>query len=111
MIAFCDLPDDERFRLRCAITNNGGYVEGYYDNDVQVAMPKDWKQFLDAMRAVGLHRTPGSGYYFPLGSDNPADNLRHDGSHPGSNGFWFYTRLCVAELADTTNLSPQGESQ
>jgi hypothetical protein len=36
-------------------------------------------------------------HYFPLGSDNPEDRYRHDGSYPGSKGFWRWDTFKVKE--------------
>lgn len=94
-VYFCDLPDDSRWRYRNAIDQHGGEVESYSGVDVQVRLPTDWREFITAMEINGLSLVPGSRYYFPLGSDvmYAPRNLRHDGSYPGSRGFWMLARF------------------
>ena len=99
MLAFCDLPDVERFRLRNAIEQHGGIVDGYDGDSVRVALPIAWREFIQSMEQIGLCQVPGSRHYFPLGSDNAPDRMRHDGSYPGSRGYWMYCRFNVPEFS------------
>jgi hypothetical protein len=71
-LAFCDLPDPIRFRLRDAIEEAGGYVAGYYG------------PFFRAMEEAGLELDEHSLHFFPLGMDQPPDHLRHQ------RGYWLY---------------------
>ena len=89
-VLFCDLPDQQRLGYRDAITAAGGEVAAYVGECVQVAIPRPSGPFYAAMQAAGLECVPGSLHYFPLGSDKPADVLRHDGRYHGSRGFWLY---------------------
>lgn len=100
MLPFCDLPDIERFRLRNAIEEHGGDIEGYQGTDVQVILPYEWRAFVDEMKRQGLHMVPGSRYYFPLGSDAgfAPSHQKHDGSYPNSRGFWCFARFNVPEF-------------
>lgn len=95
MIAFCDLPECERFRLRDAIEEHGGYIATYDGDGVQISMPRDYRAFCDKMCSLGLVRDAGSTHLFPLGTDNPPESLRHDGSYPGSRAFWMTATFYV----------------
>lgn len=97
MAPFCDLPDIERFRLRDAIEDLGGDIESYQGDAVQVALPTEWRRFITAADKLGLVLVHGSRWLFPLGSDNPPATLRHDGSYPGSKGFWMYAKFVVPD--------------
>jgi hypothetical protein len=83
-LAFCDLPDAIRFRLRDAIEEAGGYVAGYYGPYVQVAIPRPSGPFFRAMEEAGLELDEHSLHFFPLGTDQPPDHLRHQ------RGYWLY---------------------
>lgn len=63
---------------------NGNTLDGY--NDVVARLASR------GLRPV----TPGHWTFFPLGSDQPAERLRHDGSYPGSKGFHAYAEFEVA---------------
>jgi hypothetical protein len=98
---FCDLPDDVRMRFRGVVEGAGGLVEGYHGPCLQVACPNPWGPFNTAMEAAGLTLVEGSLYAFPLGSDSPPESLRHDGSYPGSKGFWLYARYQPRQGGDS----------
>lgn len=86
---FDSLTDEQRFSLRCDIERLGAMIEGYRDGSFQVSIPREGiNDFRASMRKLGLRLVPGSGHLFPLGTDNPPDNLRHDGSYPSSRAFW-----------------------
>lgn len=89
---FCDLPDAVRMEFRRRIEAAGGEVQGYNGECVTVAVPNPPRPFRDDMEHAGLVEAGGS-WYFPLGSDNPPDSLRHDGRYPGSKGFWLIMTL------------------
>lgn len=88
-----ELPDNVRMRLWEVIEEAGGEVAGYQEETVQVAMPRDVNAFCTALEDAGLSLVHGSEYLFPLGTDNPPDQLRHDGNYPRSRGFWRYARF------------------
>ena len=94
---FCDLPDAQRMRIRDAVDDAFGEVDGYDGECIRVSLPRPVQPFLVAMREAGLERV-GDLWCFPLGSDKPADHLRHDGSYPGSKGFWCYGRFKPATV-------------
>ena len=91
-VAFIDLPDSERVRLRGVIEDAGGNVETYQNGGVQIAIPRPVGPFYRAMSAAGLECDAATLHYFPLGSDAnwTPERLRHDGSYPGSKGFWCF---------------------
>lgn len=79
--AFADMPNDYRMRAREIIDNAGGMVSGYYDDALQVALPADdnaCRTMADALERMGLNGEPRF-TWFPLGSDNPPESLRHFG--------------------------------
>lgn len=90
--SFADLPNDERMRLRAIIEQAGGEIAGYYNGYVQIAIPKPSAPFYAAIEPY-FEMVTNSLHYFPLGSDKPADHLRHDGRYPGSRGFWLFASL------------------
>ena len=83
---FCDLPDEQRMAYRDAVENAGGYVADYDGEWIQVALPRPCGPFFHAMELAGLELHDASLHYFPLGSDQPPDHLRHDGNYLGSRG-------------------------
>lgn len=91
MVAFSDLSNDERMRLRGILEDAGGYITGYYGGHIHVAIPRPSAPFYAAIDPH-FEMVPGSLHYFPLGSDvnYTPDNLRHDGRYPGSRGFWLF---------------------
>jgi hypothetical protein len=90
MTQFHELPHERRMAYRIAIDKAGGEVAAYQGVGVLVAIPRDEDRFHAAMEAAGLEYVSGSGFLFPLGSDAPAEHLRHDGRYPSSRGFWLY---------------------
>lgn len=89
---FYDLADGPRWHFRDSVEAAGGSVEGYDGVYMIVALPNPAGPFFTAMDSVGLELEESSLHYFPLGTDNPPDSLRHDGRYPGSRGFWQFGR-------------------
>ena len=83
-LSFCDLPDRIRLAARDAIDAAGGHVAGYCGPSVQVAIPRPAGPFFLAMEKAGLALDENSLHYFPLGTDQPEESLRHHG------GYWLY---------------------
>src|SRR5215472_95826 len=90
---FCDRPDDERMKYRDLIERAGGLIVGYDGPSVQIAIPRPSGEFYAAMADAGFLGVNGSIHYYPLGSDAPEEQFRHDGRYPGSHGFWLYGRF------------------
>jgi hypothetical protein len=90
---FCDLAHEQRMAYRDAVENAGGSVAGYNGEWLQVALPRPCGPFFRAMELAGLELNDASLHYFPLGTDRPPDDLRHDGRYPGSRGFWLFGRF------------------
>ena len=83
------LTDEQRFSLRCDIEKLGAAIAGYYDGAFQVSLPReDILAFRQSMRKLGLRLVAGSGHFFPLGTDNPPEHLRHDANYRDSRAFW-----------------------
>jgi hypothetical protein len=66
MTCFCDQPNDYRMAIRAIIADCGGMVEGYYDECIQVILPRDWKLLAARLEAQGL--TIESMFYFAPGA-------------------------------------------
>lgn len=101
---FCDLDGETRLRLIRTIETTGAVVIHYCsDGSIQVALPRE-----NVSGTIALIRTFGfndlGGHYFPLGSDNPERNLRHDGpgtaaAPRGDHSYWlFWNFLPVEDL-------------
>lgn len=90
MAAFSELPGDVRMAAingLCAISQYAGWH--YTGNGITVTVPRG--QFSEVLQwAKDNDLAECGGWYFPLGSDNPHESLRHDSSYPGSRGFWLY---------------------
>lgn len=104
MQSFTAMPCDYRLAVRAAVYENGGEVVGYCDGALQLALPADrWQQnrLAEALSVLGL---VGDDYatYYPLGTDNPPDTLRHHGIGTAacprgtSPGYWKYQNFYVA---------------
>jgi len=94
---FHALPHDKRMALREVIEQAGGYISTYLGLYVLVAIPNPAGPFYTAMKKAGLVLDKKSLHYFPLGTDKPADHLRHDGHFPNSKSFWLFGRYSVAD--------------
>lgn len=103
MQSFCAMPCDYRMAVRKAVDDAGGMVAGYCDEAIQVAMPADRGQqnkLAEALSVLGLVADDRA-TYFPLGSDNPPDTLRHHGIGTAacprgtSPGYWKYRNFYV----------------
>lgn len=90
--AFCELPADLRFAFLQALDglSDGHGSWNYTGGGITVAVPHGRFCELEQLaRRFSLeHRHL---HYFPLGSDNPPELLRHEcPKYPGSRGFWLY---------------------
>ena len=105
---FVDLPHDTRYAVRCAWDAVGTAVITYQGRWVQVAIAR-----VDGSTAAGLRAADtvaeqyglvrdDDGHYFPLGSDNPASELRHamPWKYGDSLGFWYYVNYRPAVGAE-----------
>lgn len=96
MIRFSELPDDQRMAALRGLSLIQAESAGYNSNgSISVAVPRGrysdvaaWADFY-GLEYVDM-------YYFPLGSDNPAEHLRHDGPvqyDRGNRSFWLYAQF------------------
>lgn len=97
-VRFADQDCERRMEVILACDVFGCEQFHYTDGNLQLAMTTD----LEAMAAlrlfltrIGMERIDS--HYFPLGTDNPEDRYRHDGSYPGSKGFWRWDTFKVKE--------------
>ena len=100
---FCNQPAELRMAARDIVDDAGGYVAGYYGGKLQVAVPSDhvkWAEMRSKLRDIGLVGEERI-TYFPLGSDQPPETLRHFG--PGTAAaprgdrpsYWLYQNFYV----------------
>lgn len=107
---FFDIPEADRMALYREIEACGG--SSLSGGMVTVARGH-FSDVLSVMAQHGFKLTDSC--YFPLGSDKPSDNLRHDGRYPGSKGFWCYARFeldqFIPSYLDMPNLPRQHSFQ
>ena len=103
MSSFADLPTKVRLAARDVIDQAGGYIAGYYEGAVQVALPNTKEacdQLVAGLRAMGIEGEDRL-TWFPLGSDNPPEYLRHFGIGTAAcprgdqPGYWKYRNFFV----------------
>jgi hypothetical protein len=90
-VPFAQQLDEIRMAILHIIDDLGGDSHGYIDGGITVAVPREIPAKWNLVRTLeicGLRAATWA--YFPLGTDNPPDSLRHDGSYPGSKGFWLF---------------------
>lgn len=103
MESFCDESLDFRLSALRVVEDNGGAVCGYNGIYLQVALPSDLEscnRLTAGLTKLGM-RGCDRITWFPLGSDNPPDSLRHFG--PGTAacprgdrpGYWKYRNYYV----------------
>lgn len=96
-IRFSELPDKKRFFYRNVIEGLGGYVAEYNGKFVTVALPReDGSLLIQTMRKLGLDVQDIC--FFPLCSDKPPEDLRHNGPYnpkPNPPGYWQYANFYV----------------
>ena len=97
---FHDLPDERRMALRDIAENAGADTAGYINGGLCLAIKRGaFSAVCAALAEHGMELDNGSLHHFPLGSDNPPEEYRHDGRYPGSRGFWLFGTFQLAEHA------------
>lgn len=101
--AFADRDVKFRMAAREIVDSCGGMVSGYHGGCLQVALPSDRDSCVELTRGLEALGLEGEQRwtYFPLGSDNPPESLRHFG--PGTAaaprgdrpGYWKYRNFFV----------------
>lgn len=99
--SFFDLPESRRMAIYAAISHLGCDTYSREGSAFGVAVARGtYSDLIDALASHGLDHAELT--YFPLGSDQPAERLRHDGRYPGSRGFymiaWFRPRILHPEV-------------
>lgn len=93
-MGFSDLPDEKRMDVLRALDSLGCASKGYDGDSILVAFPRGgFCDALNKLRDFDLSLQNDEVWYFPLGSDNPPEIMRHDGRYPNSRGFWCYGRF------------------
>lgn len=91
----------DRMEWRRKAEQLGAIVVGYDGPAFQVAVPRDVAAYRDRCREACFHWDLESDHFFPLGTDNPPAELRHDGPagryREGNRSFWRYVRLIPNE--------------
>ena len=94
MTKILDLSAEERWAMREAIEAAGAIVLGYGDG-MSVGLPNPAAESIAAIERSG-YRVRKDLYYFPLGSDQPPDTLRHACLKYGDvRGFWLFATVEV----------------
>lgn len=71
------MPTRARMAMREAVVLAGSKVHAYTEVGVTVAVGEDYARLRSVMLAHGFELYRGGLAYFPLGTDKPADHLRH----------------------------------
>lgn len=89
---FYERDGETRFAAIVALMTIHPDIRFHYVGDgITVSVPRGRLEDICAWaRAHELVAGDDAGHYFPLGSDNPPADLRHDASYPGSRGFWLW---------------------
>jgi hypothetical protein len=107
-----ELPDNQRFSLRCDLEAAGADCVGYEGGGFQLAIKRGkWCEVHARACQLGLQLVPNSLYHFPLGSDNPPEEFRHwcppyTAERGFAPGFWLYATyrpVPVEKLTETKN--------
>lgn len=99
MIDFAERPSTERDYYRAIVESAGAIVTGYLGAGLSLHLPRGGAA-MEHFEAHGLTLRPHSLFWFPLGSDNPPAEYRHDGRYPGSRGFWLCATFDPPETAE-----------
>lgn len=90
-LTIADMPFEVRWAMRQAIEATGAVVRGYAGDCMAVALPNPASPAIEVIERAGY--AVRDLYHFPLGSDAPAERLRHAVPQYGdARGFW----LCAA---------------
>jgi hypothetical protein len=97
---FYEFHDDLRISLRRAISLLGGDHFQYIEGGLRVAMPVNGAKrqaIVVLLDSAGLDMTGSA--YFPLGSDQPAEELRHRFMQPPNHppGYWLFYTFTIRE--------------
>jgi hypothetical protein len=83
----------KRYDAKIALENAGSMVCNYVSNGMNLYIKRGYLGNV-ALKANEIGgKMEDQIYYFPLGSDNPSDDFRHDGGYNGSKGFWLIARV------------------
>lgn len=97
--SFSNLPDDVRLAALNDLYATSCECAGYLEKGILIALSKNctWEEITRWASKWGLCYLEGSAYKFSLGSDTPAEHLRHDGPYNGRSSYWYYATFCVKE--------------
>ena len=100
---FSDWPHDQRMDLRAALSDLNACVDAYTGDGITISLPRCWDlqdDIADTLRSFGLSRV--GAHYFPLGSDNPSESMRHDNAdghgRKGCRGYWKRSAWVPSDL-------------
>jgi hypothetical protein len=96
--AFSDLPHDIRFAFITALGEIVGpnHVEFHYGGDyIAIAASRTGQDAIRQLgRRFGFDHAVQHDHYFPLGSDIPADHMRHNCGKYDGYGFRLWMHFC-----------------
>lgn len=98
---FSEMPDSFRMAVRNTVDEFGGNIDGYNGEELLVAMPNGkakWELIKAMKERHGMSDVPNDGgfnswVFFPIGSANTPECMRHDGGYRGSKGFLLYVNF------------------
>lgn len=96
MTTMANLDYNTRWTMREDIGATGAEIIDYNGDAMIAALPNPASDAIAAIEAKGY--AVGDLWYFPLGSDKPADHLRHALAKYGmdNRGFWLYASVRLA---------------
>lgn len=96
MTPFHEIPDDTRMAFLSALDDVQCQVCQYSCTGLQVYVGPSYTRLDETVQAFGW--TVTGLVYFPLGSDNPPDHMRHavPGKYDGARGFWLIASVACS---------------
>lgn len=106
-VPFCERSHAARFAALDALDEATGKLAGFHYTGTGITISVPRGKFGAVLQWAKSHElTERDTYYFPLGSDNPHEQLRHDGNYPGSRGFWLYVHFVPVPEVPNVELLP-----
>lgn len=96
-MSFADLDTDTRMSSLHALDSIGASCCGYTPTGINLCLTRDydWSKLVEWAAKLGMRFKDGSMNYFPLGSDKPSLQYRHDGPkhYNAKHAFWLYCQF------------------
>lgn len=95
--SFFSLPETRRMAIYSAVKAQNCQTYSREGSFLGICVARQaFQTLVDAMRDHGLEYRHLS--FFPVGTDNPPQHLRHDANYPGSSGFYMVAWFTPAIL-------------